>query len=432
MSKHTGLGTGFLRGGRWVLMRRVPKRFQHLDPRGMVRIALRTDSEAEARAKAPAVAAELDAYWEALAAGDQSGAAGCYAAAVDIAQTRGFRYRPIAAIATGDYAELLDRVKALESHGRVMPDPEIEAILGRVEAPQPRLSAVLEDFFVLTRDRLKGKSPDQVKRWQDARRKTIANMIEVFGDKPIAEVTRADAVAFREWWQDRVSAGHAANTANKQFGQASDIFNTVNELRGYGLASPFGRLRLKDLGHGKRDPFSPNWIRQRLLAPGALDGLNQAARDVLLAMINTGAGPNEIIGLEPEDFRLDHEVPHIRLRANGIRQLKTGDRPREIPAVGVSLGALQRLADAGGCAAYHGRNDIWSATVNKYLRAHGLFENDRQTAYSLRHGFEDRLLDAGVDDRIRADLMGHKYARPKYGAGGRLSTVATEVAKVAI
>ena len=47
-------------------------------------------------------------------------------------------------------------------------------------------------------------------------------------------------------------------------------------------------------------------------------------------MVNTGAGPNEIIGLEPEDFRLDHEFPHIRLRANGIRQLKTGDRPREI------------------------------------------------------------------------------------------------------
>ena len=59
-------------------------------------------------------------------------------------------------------------------------------------------------------------------------------------------------------WQDRVAAGHAPNTgvANKQFGQASDIFNTVNELRGYALASPFGGLRLKDAGHGKREPFS--------------------------------------------------------------------------------------------------------------------------------------------------------------------------------
>jgi hypothetical protein len=79
-----------------------------------------------------------------------------------------------------------------------------------------------------------------VKRWQDVRRKTVANMIEVFGDKPLPEITRADAIAFREWWQDRVAAGHAPNTANKQFGQASDIFNTVNELRGYRLASLFG------------------------------------------------------------------------------------------------------------------------------------------------------------------------------------------------
>ncbi len=39
------------------------------EPRKMVRIALRTDSEREARAKAPGVGAELWAYWEALAAG---------------------------------------------------------------------------------------------------------------------------------------------------------------------------------------------------------------------------------------------------------------------------------------------------------------------------------------------------------------------------
>ena len=35
------------------------------------------------------------------------------------------------------------------------------------------------------------------------------------------------------------------------------------------------------------------------------------------------------------------------------------------------------------------------------------------------------------DERIRADLMGHKYTRPKYGAGGRLARVSEEAARIA-
>ena len=128
-------------------MRRVPKRFEDLDPRKMVRIALRTHSEAEARSKAPAVAAGLDAYWEALAAGDKPGAAERYAAAVKIAATRGFNYRPIVAVATGDITEIVARLRVLESGApRVTPaDPAVKAVLGAVEIPRVRLSPLRPD-----------------------------------------------------------------------------------------------------------------------------------------------------------------------------------------------------------------------------------------------------------------------------------------------
>lgn len=190
--------------------------------------------------------------------------------------------------------------------------------------------------------------------------------------------------------------------------------------------SPFGGLGLRDLGSSKRDPYSTDFIRRRILAPRALDRLNPEACDVLLAMINTGAGRNEIIGLEPEDFRLEAQIPYIRIRPNGLRGLKAthGDRAREIPAIGVSLVALKRLSAVGGCLRYAGKNSSWSANVNAYMRDYDLRENDRQTGHSLRHAFEDRLLDADCDDRIRADLMGQKYVRRKYGAGGRHARVA--------
>ena len=40
------------------------------------------------------------------------------------------------------------------------------------------------------------------------------------------------------------------------------------------------------------------------------------------------------------------------------------------------------------------------------------------------------MLEAGIDDRIRADIMGHKYERPRYGAGGRLPTIAGLLSKI--
>jgi integrase len=80
---------------------------------------------------------------------------------------------------------------------------------------------------------------------------------------------------------------------------------------------------------------------------------------------------------------------------------------------------------------YAERNDTWSSAVNAFMRENGLSENDRQTAYSLRHSFEDRLLESGVDDRIRADLMGHRYSWPEYGSGCRLATVAALIAPIA-
>jgi integrase len=69
--------------------------------------------------------------------------------------------------------------------------------------------------------------------------------------------------------------------------------------------------------------------------------------------------------------------------------------------------------------------------VNKFLRANGLMESKKHVMYSLRHSFEDRLLRAGVDERVRRDLMGHGLDRERYGQGGGLSFKAEMVQRIA-
>lgn len=65
--------------------------------------------------------------------------------------------------------------------------------------------------------------------------------------------------------------------------------------------------------------------------------------------------------------------------------------------------------------------DSFSAPMNKHLRAKGLFPEPGQSVYSLRHSFQDRLINANVLDRIQTQLMGHKFDRSEYGVGADLT-----------
>lgn len=50
--------------------------------------------------------------------------------------------------------------------------------------------------------------------------------------------------------------------------------------------------------------------------------------------------------------------------------------------------------------------------------------------YSLRHSFEKRMLEAGLDYGLRCLLMGHKNSRPSYGDGGSMEYRRDELLKI--
>lgn len=229
--------------------------------------------------------------------------------------------------------------------GAVAPYAEAAALLGTVDRPRVPFSALLADYFDQTTDRLAGKSEAQIHRWHLPRRRAVQNFIEVIGDKAIDEITRDDALEFRRWWRDRIAAeGLNPRSANKDFQHLGDLFRTICELRGFPLENQFRGLRFKEKA-AEQFPFSVDWIRGHILAPGALDGMGAEARDVLLVMVNTGARPSEIIGARGEDFAITDAVPHLRVRAHEGRELKTDQSRRDLPLLGVSHDAAARLRD---------------------------------------------------------------------------------------
>lgn len=234
--------------------------------------------------------------------------------------------------------------------------------------------------------------------------------------------------AFRNWWLDRLEAEDLnPSTANKNMDHFGKVLKLVNEEKRLDLVLPLGGLRLEEGEKGQRPPFSDEWIRSKLLAQGALDGLHLEAAAILLVMVNTGARPSEIAALTDRTIRLQDKVPHISIEPDG-RKLKSRHARRMIPLAGVSLEALKVFA--AGFPRYRD-NARLSKDVSDYMTAKGLRQTPDHSLYSLRHSFEDRMLKGGVDERIRRDLMGHRLTRERYGKGADLDHLLRVVQAIA-
>jgi len=149
---------------------------------------------------------------------------------------------------------------------------------------------------------------------------------------------------------------------------------------------------------------------------------------MLFASSETGAGCSELLGLRPQDIRLDHEIPHISIEPYEGRKLKTKFRKRQIPLVGFALDAFKKFPNGFNT---NGVNpDSMTNVIGKYLRDNSLLPSENHSAYSLRHSFQDRLTNADVPDRTQVDLMGHQFDRQKYGAGPTLQKKAEWLEKI--
>lgn len=417
------------RGNTFHLRKRVPRRYQSVEERKSVWVSLHTDSESIAKTKAPIAWQHIVEAWEARIAGDTADADRRFEAARELAAVRGFRYLPTVKVAELPREDLLARVEAARGRDGEPDMREAAAVLGAVAEPQLTVTKALDLYWGLAADKTIGKSEDQMRRWKNPRMKAVRNFVDVVGDKALPDITGDDMLDFRGWWLEKLeSDGLTPNSANKDLIHLGDVLKTVNKMKRLGLVLPLSDLSFKEGEARQRPPFSESWIREKLLKPGALDGLNKDARCILLGMINTGYRPSEAASMTSAQIRLDVDVPHISIEPVG-RQLKSRNARRVIPLVGVSLEAFKECPK--GFPKYRNSSASLSATINKFLRANGLMETPDHSLYGLRHSFEDRLLAVGIDERIRRDLFGHALDRERYGKGATLAHLRDLIQRVA-
>lgn len=400
--------------------RRVPTEVAKYDKRVYVRQSLKTKNLKEAIERAEAIHKAVEALWKAMLAGNENATAyEQYAAAVAAAQSLGFTYLPSEAAAAVDAEELIRRA-AIAKENRSVSATIVQGALGIAPDPAPRLSNVWSLYEEHNASGLTGMSKNQLRAHKNSRKRAIRYAIEALdGDRELGGIKRPDILAFRSWWTEKIAREKLkAYSANRCFSDIMGMLTIIDDALKTNYKEPWGKSRLKETNAtklGTRPPFPIDWVQQKILAPGALDDMNEDAQMIVYAMVETGARLGEICNLRPQDIRLDDEVPHIEVAERDDRRQKTDYSIRRIPLVGVSLWAMKKRPQ--GFPRYADNANAASALINKIMKKHGLCPTKRHTVYSLRHTFQDRIENAQASDRMQADLMGHEFGRPRYGDG---------------
>ncbi len=438
----------FKRGGNFYYERRIPKEYSEFDQRRYVKKSLKTSSLEVAIARRNSMIEADDLFWASISsaadgissssiqAEKTKAALKRYEGAKRRAMAKGFLYTPNEdLLSQTDITDLVRRLDTLPGH--VVPKrDDAEAILGIVQKPSVTITQAHELYCdKIEMAELIGKSEAQKTSWRKIKKRSVSNFVDMHGDMPMDKITRDEARKFYNWWGERLlpkgnKKGLSPNTANRDLGNLRKLYRKYWEYEGdEERLNPFRNLNFVERQGEDVPHFENDWVREHILNPEVFTALNRQAILIIYSLIETGCRPSEISNILPENIIVDHDVPHLRIRKQGNRQLKTTSSIRDIPLVGVSLIAMRNALE--GFVKYHDKGNLLSVSLLKAFRRRSLFPTENHRIYSFRHSFEKRMLEGGLDYDLRCLLMGHKNTRPQYGDGGSLEYRRDELMKIA-
>ena len=236
------------------------------------------------------------------------------------------------------------------------------------------------------------KGANKGKTFHAAAQRACAYLVEACGAKDLADYTRTDALKYRDYL---IAKGMAGSSVSRVISSIRALMNFAFSEYALDLKNPFvGMYHDRLAGVSKRLPIPIEDIRkvqQRCLS------LDDDLRWLVALVSDTGMRLAEVVGLLKSDIILDEDMPFIRLQPHPWRKLKTSGSERDVPLVGVSLWAAQRLVEACPDSVFafprYNKTSITnansaSAALNKWLHP---YVPVGCTMHSFRHSMRDRL-----------------------------------------
>lgn len=414
------LGGLIKRGDTYHFRMRVPVRYKHIEPKTFLFRSLKTGDKREAQAYAAVVERQLISELDARLLGQETpGTRSHYEAIVALTNARGFSYRTTEELAQGDLGDLLRRVETLITNQDAPGSPAVTAVLGGVDRPRPTIMEVAESMGDRYPLEIRYKNHTQKRRWRARWERPAKKLIEQIGaDIPLEDVTRENAVSLRKSFMKQIGEGKIkGGSAQKDLQNLNLLWEKFFKDEGFDETnmppSPFRGLTddLNRTDENNRKDEVPLECLENLMKPETLKDMNEQLRDLIYILAETGCRQAEVTDMAPSSIFLDAEIPYIWIRmerAEGDeREVKNKITGRQVPLLGAALEAMRR--NPQGFPSYRGK-DRFSAAANKFLKKHKLLPPG-VTIGGLRHSFETRLKDAGVDSDDRGELMGHSVKR---------------------
>jgi integrase len=351
--------------GFYYFSRRVPKEAQHCHAKQRIVLALNTRSRAKALRYSQVICQRLDEKW-----------------------------LPMRLDAMGLGNVLTNDVKVSDA---------------------PALSAAVQTYLQL-------KGVGRPKTFHGAAMRNAQVVIDILGDRPISEYSSVDAGKVRDALIDR---GLAVLSVRRSFTTIKAIINLSIAEHGLDIRNPFSAIYMPEADSKKRVSIPIETIRQ--IQQSCMEH-DDDMRWLIALISDTGMRLAEAAGLHIDDLRLDDDIPYLDIKPHPWRSLKTKGSQRQVPLVGASLWAAQRIkANASSCFAFPRYTDSErcnansaSNALNKWIQAN--FRGDI-VMHGFRHAMRDRLRAVSCPSEMIDQIGGWSSGKvgEGYGAGYLLS-----------
>ena len=289
-----------------------------------------------------------------------------------------------------DYAQNFE-TKAIDQHKAPVVKDAITLLRGGEVTDDFTMSMCVERYL-----QYKGKAADtKFRKPVDA---ALRNWLEVHEDNPLRTFKRVDALTFINHHK---AAGLSAGSIRRRITSLKAAIALTAKMTEQDIKNIFAGVVVEDdTVKADRSRLEHDHFQQIANAP------DDEVANLTKLLVNTGMRIGEAAGLKREDIILDANIPHVLVRPNSKRSVKTKTSVRSIPLVGISLRALQdQLA---------GHNDEF--VFPRYNKAEETNTNSSSAAvkkrfgintHYFRHDLITRMRDKGIPYDLQQLIVGH-------------------------
>ena len=252
-------------------------------------------------------------------------------------------------------------------------------------------------------------------------------VMDILGNRPISEYSTLEAGKVRD---ALIGRGLAVLSVRRSFTTIKAIINLAIAEHGLNIRNPFSAIYMPEADSKKRVSIPVETIRQ--IQQSCMEH-DDDMRWLVALISDTGMRLAEAAGLHMDDLKLDEDIPCVEIKPHPWRSLKTKGSQRQVPLVGASLWAAQRIrANASSCFAFPRYTDSErcnansaSNALNKWIQAN--FRDDI-VIHGFRHAMRDRLRAVSCPSEMIDQIGGWSSGKLGEGYGDGFDLKATSKA----